>query len=284
MKLLQATMAAHLVLAGILQADPVQSDMATTVAADTWQWRNFVRVTDYEPGGIDSVEARTMLTFGLTAKWNLELSAPWFWNENESPGGASDEGFGDVSLLIKRQIWKRDALQAQDRLSLIGGAIFPTGEHDTLDALGISRPARLSPGTGAFQFPFGILFNHDSSPGFFADAIYTFKMEGDDYRYGDGLRYDLGLTYALWGGEPREHFVWAVLELNGEWTDRDEFRGASLANTGGHLLWLSPGLRLVHWKGHVSMDLSYQFPIITDLNGNQADPEGSWLLGFRLTF
>lgn len=275
---------ATLAFADAARADPVQSDIATTVAARTWQWRNFTRVTDYERGGVDSVEARTLLTYGLTAKWNIELSAAWFWNDWDTTGGVDDSGLGDVSLLFKRQVWKRDALQAQDRLSLIGGTVFPTGKHETFDALGRLRPPRLSPGTGAFQFPAGVLFNHDSSPGLFADAIYTFKLEGDDYRYGDSLRYDLGLTYAVLGGKPREHFLWAVLELNGEWTDRDHLDGLRLTDTGGRILWLSPGLRLVHWKGTVSFDLSYQFPIVTNLNESQAEPRGSWLAGFRLNF
>ena len=277
-------MAAVLALADSGRADPVQSDIATTVSAKTWQWRNFVRVTDYERGGVDSVEARTLLTYGLTAKWNIELSEAWFWNDWDRAGGERESGWGDVSLLLKRQVWKRDALQAQDRLSLIGGAVFPTGEHETFDALGRVRPARLSPGTGAFQFPAGVLFNHDSSPGVFADAIYTIKLEGDRYRYGDALRYDLGLTYAVFGGQPRQHFVWAVLELNGDWADSDRFGGTRLSDTGGHLLWLSPGLRLVHWKGTVSIDLSYQFPIVRNLSGSQVEPNGSWLAGFRLNW
>lgn len=265
-------------------ADPVQSDIATTVAAGTWQWRNFVRSTDYERGGIDSIEARTSLKYGITAKWNVEMSAPWFWNEWDATGGESDSGLGDVSLLVKRQVWKHDALQAQDRLALLAGTVFPTGEHETFDALGRARPARLSPGTGSFQFPAGVLFNHDSSPGIFADALYTWRLEGDDYDYGDAVRYDLGLTYAVLGGKPRQHFLWTVLELNGQWAERDQVGGTRLEDTGGHVLWLSPGLRLVHWKGTVSLDLSYQFPVARDLNGGQADPKGSWLAGFRLNF
>ena len=264
--------------------DPVQSDIATTVAAGAWQWRNFVRVTDYKRGGVDSLEARTLLKYGITARWNAELSAPWVWNEVDAPRGAKDSGLGDVSLLVKRQIWKHDALQAQDRLALVTGTVFPTGEHETFDALGGVRPARLSPGTGSFQFPAGILFNHDSSPGLFADALYTFKLEGDGYEYGDSARYDLGFTYALFGGKPREHFLWAVLELNGEWAQRDRLGGTRLEDTGGHVLWLSPGLRLVHWKGTVSVDLSYQFPFARNFNGDQAEPKGSWLAGFRLNF
>ena len=265
-------------------ADPVQSDIATTLAADTWQWRNFVRGIDFDRGGVDSLEARTSLKYGITAKWNVELSVPWFWNDWDTSGGERESGLGDVALLVKRQVWKRDALQAQDRVALVGGAVFPTGEHKTFDALGRVRPARLSPGTGAFQFPAGVLFNHDSSPGLFADALYTFNLEGDGYSYGDTVRYDLGFTYAVLGGKPREHFLWAVLELNGEWAERDELGSARLDDTGGHVLWLSPGLRLVHWKGTVSVDLSYQFPVAKNLNGNQAGPRGSWLAGFRLNF
>lgn len=89
-------------LANASFADPVQTDIATTVAANTWQWRNFVRATDYERGGVDSIEARTLLTYGLTAKWNVEVSMPWFGNEWDTPGGARESGLGEVSLLLKR--------------------------------------------------------------------------------------------------------------------------------------------------------------------------------------
>jgi len=262
--------------------DPLQSEVAITVPERTITIRSFVRSTEGSGSGVDTQELQTQVAYGLTARTNLLLFVPVI-RKSAAAGGVTrrSRGLGDVTLLVKQRVWKRNRLQTQDRLSLIGGVEFPTGESGESDRLGW-LPRTLQLGSGSFDFPVGILYAHDAPRGFFADLLYTVRTGNDGYRFGNTLRYDLAYTHALTGGEPRQHFVWAVLELNGLQEARDRHRGEHVRGTGGHALFLSPGLRLVHWSGRYVLDLSYQIPVVTDFD--QGEPRRSWLVGFRANF
>jgi len=73
-----------------------------------------------------------------------------------------------------------------------------------------------------------------------------------------------------------------VLELNGEWHARETIAGATDPNSGGNVVFLSPGLRLSYdkWSGFVSLGV----PVINDLNGIQAEPDWRVLTGVAVNF
>lgn len=262
--------------------DPVQSEIAITLPQGAKTLRSFVRFTDLSGAGVDTLEMQNQFIYGLTARTNLLLFLPVVRREE---GGTTrrSSGLGDLSLLVKQQLWKQDRLQTQDRISLVGGVKFPTGESRARDRAG-TLPPTLQPGSGSFDLIVGAFYAHDAPTGFFANILYTLKTEANGYRFGDVLRYDLAYARALAGGKPRQHFVWGVLELNGSITARDRSGGETVAPTGGHVLYLSPGLRLVHWSGRFVLDLSHQTPLVTHLNGNQPAPRQSWLVGVRANF
>jgi len=270
--------------AAAARGDPIQSEIAITVPERTTTVRAFVRSTDFSGAGVDTWELQSEVAYGLTARTNLLLFVP-VMEKSARVGGVTRRarGLGDVALLVKQRVWKRNRLQTQDRVSLIGGVKLPTGENGESDRLG-RLPHALQPGTGSFDFPVGILYAHDAPRGFFADLLYTVRTRDSGYRFGNTLRYDLAYTHAVTGGRPRQHFVWAVLELNGLRGARDRRRGEGLADTGGHVLFLSPGLRLVHWSGRWVVDLSYQIPVMTDYPAGRGDPRRSWLAGLRANF
>ena len=74
----------------------------------------------------------------------------------------------------------------------------------------------------------------------------------------------------------------AVLELNGEWQAKQNVSSEIDPNSGGNVVFLSPGMRIAsnRWSGFVSVGL----PIINDLNGLQSEPTyrliGGVLVGF----
>ena len=74
----------------------------------------------------------------------------------------------------------------------------------------------------------------------------------------------------------------AVLELNGEWQDKQNENGEIDPNSGGNVVLLSPGLRLAsnNWSGFATVGI----PIVNDLNGLQSEPTyrlfGGVLVGF----
>jgi hypothetical protein len=60
----------------------------------------------------------------------------------------------------------------------------------------------------------------------------------------------------------------AILELNGEWHDFETVAGVRDPNSGGHVLLLSPGLRVGY--GNFSGFATFGVPIVNDMNGLQS--------------
>lgn len=73
-----------------------------------------------------------------------------------------------------------------------------------------------------------------------------------------------------------------VLELNGEWHDKEEVAGEREKNSGGNVVFLSPGVRLSFDK--VSGFVSFGVPIINNMNGIQADADYRITSGIAVSF
>jgi hypothetical protein len=73
-----------------------------------------------------------------------------------------------------------------------------------------------------------------------------------------------------------------VLELNGEWHAKQVEGGVKDQNSGGNVIYISPGLRLSmdKWSGFVSVGI----PVIRDPNGIQAEPDFRIATGISLAF
>jgi DNA-binding transcriptional MocR family regulator len=74
----------------------------------------------------------------------------------------------------------------------------------------------------------------------------------------------------------------AYKELNGEWQAKQNISGETDPNSGGNVVYLSPGMRIAssRWSGFATVGI----PIINDLNGLQSEPTyrlfGGVLVGF----
>ena len=81
---------------------------------------------------------------------------------------------------------------------------------------------------------------------------------------------------------PKGLVIDAVLELNGEWQAKQTISGVDDPNSGGNVVFLSPGVRVAsnRWSGFATVGL----PIVNDLNGLQSEPTyrlfGGVLVGF----
>lgn len=72
------------------------------------------------------------------------------------------------------------------------------------------------------------------------------------------------------------------LGLNGQWQGRQNIAGVLDDNTGGHVVSITPGLRLSvdRWAGFVNVGI----PIVRDLNGIQSEPSWTLATGVALQF
>lgn len=95
---------------------------------------------------------------------------------------------------------------------------------------------------------------------FDASTKYFFNQKGDnDFQKGGQLNYDLGYSFLI---HPK---IMTSLELNGKYYGKNKENGQTLDNTGGHEIFITPGL-----TSHITKSLKilagYSFPIYKDMN------------------
>jgi hypothetical protein len=225
-------------------------------------------------------------------------------------------GVGDLSLLAQYRLFYDRASATQ--LALLAGLKLPTGETGVRAEGGELFETEFQPGGGAWEGSLGLAFTKRMGAwSFDANVLYVLATEGaQDTNLGDRLQYNVALSYRLTGavsgpgrmhaglpepmyhGGPKVHHghkhtheneaspkgpaLDLVLELNGEWHDRQKIAGVTDPNSGGTVVFLSPGLRLSYeqWSGFVSLGI----PVVSELNGLQAEPDWRLLTGISVNF
>lgn len=218
--------------------------------------------------------------------------------EVHNRGGTS--GIGDLSLLGQWRFLNGGA--AGIEAALLGGLKAPTGSTDEDDRSGERFDAEFQPGSGSWDGMVGLALTKRAGKwSFDASLLYTIVTEGtQDTDLGDRLHYGAAVSYRLSGsaggtvhvhsdGSQHVHqeaaagpALDAILELNGEWHDKQEISGETDPNTGGHVLYVSPGVRLSmdKWSAFASVGI----PIVNDMNGLQAEPDWRLVSGVTMGF
>ena len=208
-------------------------------------------------------------------------------------------GIGDVTLLGQWRLFNNQATRTE--VALLFGAKLPTGATDRIDALGEKFEAEFQPGSGSLDVLLGAAFTQRFGAwSFDANVLGVVAGRGtQDTKLGDRFLYNAALSYRLLGyAAPEQHaglpssvmahgpvphrhehpldkipappqwVVDAILELNGEWHDFETTSGVRDPNSGGHVLLLSPGLRIA--RGGFSGFASFGIPIVNEMNGLQS--------------
>lgn len=117
-----------------------------------------------------------------------------------------------------------------------------------------------------------------------ADLIYTITTERHDIETGDRFQYDLAYRYRLWPDRFRGRLIQlnGLVELNGTWTSVTRADGRTLSDTGGHVLFVSPGLQLI--TSRFVLEPSLQLPVVQDLRGPQLETDFVGVLSVRIPF
>ncbi len=196
----------------------------------------------------------------------------------------SDRGFGDLTLFAKYQLLQRDAPEKTTRLTFKGGLKLPTGDHTETDSEGSLLPRGLQLGTGSVDYSAGLIFTHVADRlGINADAIYGFNGESDGFEFGDALKYDIALGYRIYPSVYETYpspYATVYLELNGQLARKSRSGGQSVADSGGHTLFLSPGVQFIP-LGNLIVEASLQIPVRQELNGTQLGTDVAFKGGIR---
>ena len=204
--------------------------------------------------------------------------------ENGVKQEISNTGVSDIMLNLKYALWQRDARNQTTRLATFAGVKFPTGSTDATDDSGKLLPAGLQLGTGSWDFPLGLSFTRSTGRfGLNADVFYHINTKHDAVAFGDGFTYDLAVGYRLYPAQYetyREKVVNLYLEVNGQINGKNEVQGETDKNSGGHTIFLSPGLQWVLLQ-NLLVEASVQLPIFEAFNGTQLGNQFTFSVGVR---
>lgn len=294
---------------GTGSAAPIATESAMTLPAGQWSAAlrtEYIRSKGYPDAELQLLRAAAPeadlhttkalwtfsagLAYGVTDDFNIALRIPFIYRTNirepehdhVGPGAVIEElgdveGIGDTSVYGQYRFFNHLDAHA----SVILGFKAPTGKTSRKTPVdgGSILETEFQPGSGSWDGIFGLTFTQQMDAiSFDSSLVYNVSTEGaQDTNLGDIYSYNFAASYKILGD--RDMSLAAspigldlVMEVNGEWRDKEETRGIKDDNSGVHLVFLSPGLR-VRANHALSLAVSLGLPVVQDTNGNQDEPD-----------
>jgi hypothetical protein len=272
-----------------LLSAPINSNVALPVRKGGFIFRSqarWLRATD-DPTSSDKqvnvVAIPNALVYGVTPDLALFAIFPYIFRNVELTDPSSgkridknDSGIGDLTLIGRYTIYAKDYPSGTARFAPLAGIKLPTGDDD-LEPITTESVDLQFGGVSTITWDFG---RHEID----ADMIYRVNTEAKDFEKGNDLIYDLAYEFRVlpWTlpdvGAP--NFLYLVAEANGIFSQKSELNGKTIDNSGGSILFLSPGIQFAT-KRYI-LEASIQLPVIQDLNGNQVETDFVFTAGFRV--
>lgn len=189
-------------------------------------------------------------------------------------GGTS--GLGDIAVLGRYTFFKTHTIDTITAIAGIAGVKFATGKTDGRTDDGMNYlDSHLQLGTGSTDFIMGLSMSHAVQRlSLSANLLGVITTEGEagdtKHQFGNMLNYDITAKYRVYPAvfAPASTQMFFSLGLNGELREREKEHGTEFVNSGGHTIYLTPGVQVVvapHWV----VELSYQYPAYHNLYGTQ---------------
>lgn len=261
---------------------PMETEYAETLPKDSWEVRlhgGYMDMSSGENNWMKEQMYELNVGYGLTRDLSLYIQPTYKVKEMEMPHGGmimkeSASGVGDTDVLARYRFRKKDREGGSCQQALLLGVKLPTGAWN-IEENGTRLMDMVQPGTGSTDYSAGLAVTHRK--GNFTldgDVIYTINTENQkNYKFGNLLRYDLAGLYHI-------NDTYLMLELNGRVAEKDdvsEASGINRDNTGGHQIFINPGVSY-HVLPNTMLMLSVQVPIYTDMN-NEAQKTNYHAMG-----
>jgi len=301
--LMSGTVRAHHApgVSGTSQAGPILTTSAATLQkgrlALTLQ-SSYVKMDDFSDSQLlgfsaDGHDVHTLdylysvsaaAAYGISDDLTLSLRVPYnsFNNVREAhsdePGEihqhGDSHGIGDMTLLAHYRFLQMPSRQLESAVIL--GIKAPTGKTGEKDIHGERFETEHQPGTGSWDPIMGVAVTKRlGRVSLDADLRYTLATEGSqDTDLGDLMNYDLAFSYHI----PGKLSLDLIVEANGEWKQKEEINGSKDENSGSHVLYISPGMRIL-LNNTLSAFISVGIPAIQDMNGIQSETNFRTLFG-----
>ena len=204
-----------------------------------------------------------VLNYGLTDRLMLMASMPYTFSRlSQGAENLRIDGFGDPEVMAMLHLGR--LLNNSVDVAIRGGARLPLGQTDYTNDAGEVLHAHNQIGSGAYAGIFGLQLSHlaGSVPLFFSAGYQINGTNDQDFRYGNVFRFNFAAQRQLSG------HLDLIAELNGRVADFDKQGGENDPNSGGTMLYFSPGLRF-HFTSALAFRGQVQLPIVEELNGVQ---------------
>ena len=214
------------------------------------------------------------VVYGFAPGWHATAVTPFVVGESA--------GRGDSRFFVKYDgLVRRNEPGGLTRLAAEFGVQAPTGSN------GFS--------TEAVSYLGDLVFLKASKQRHIvADVQYeAATRNSDSVTVGNRALFDVALSYlflpesaksrtgkAKGIGSLAAHGVYGIVEFNAEVRNRARDRAGALPNSGGGLLYISPGMQYF-MKRNLILELSVPIPVVRKLNGIQAKPQTGVVFGFR---
>ena len=288
-------------------ASAINTTSAETLSKGQWTFSVNTEVTDNnvisdrrlianaqanEDSDVHSISTVQQLSInfaaGITDNFTLAAQLPYVKRTNieeaEDEDGeieikqlGNSEGIGDARLFGQYRFLQNDLNKTS--AAFIAGIKIPTGETNE-EAPEEKLDAELQPGSGSWDPFIGLAFSKRWDKwSFDSNATYQLATEGtQDTDLGDFVGLNTAFSYRL--NSEHQHsdhshidLQWdLIFEINGEWREKEDVDRDTNDDSGGLLVFASPGVRLSTNNG-LSASLAAGVPIIEDLNGLQTKPE-----------
>jgi hypothetical protein len=212
--------------------------------------------------------------YGLTEDFTVGFRIPYVYINDIREGHADEvhvhgdsKGIGDISI---NGLYRFLRIKDMDFASaLVFGLKIPTGSTGAKDKGGERFEAEHQPGSGSWDPFMGISVTKKiGGVSLDANVLYKKTTEGaQDTDLGDVFNYNTAFSYRA---VKKPITVDLLFEANGEWKQKQKTDGAEDENSGGNVVFLSPGIKF-SWDKNCMAYLSFGFPVVQDLNGIQAD-------------
>ena len=233
--------------------------------------------------------AEADVTIGLAKRTGLVVALPLFLDrehEHFDEVGTPEEhftrtdgstGFGDVRLAGRYAL-----VVTTKTLVVVGAGVkLPTGSYRLRNGEGEINEPSIQPGTGATDVLGTFYFSHQWVPHrweYFTSGSYQRRGENDlDYRFGNQALANAGLRFS-----PTANAV-LTLQVNGQASPHDEFRGELVPSTGYRQLSLTPGVKVSSSSG-LSFYAHVPIPIYQDVNEDQLAARPGLVVGLAAGF
>lgn len=187
----------------------------------------------------------------------------------------ANNGLGDIIFLLRYNLLTRGEYPDQ-QLTLGAGPKFPTGRSDFTDSRGIILPADLQPGTGAWD---GILWINYTYGDLFGRKNLSFHTTGTarltttNQRFNNRQAYKFGNEFQIQAGFQDQFLLGKLLIdpmliLRYRAVGSDRVDGNIFNNTGGHWVYLRPGININPTPG-TAIRFMADLPVYRRLTGTQ---------------